>query len=161
MQKRQAWTPAATQGGKGNEHQAYPRAAITETRQQQSTSERRLGSERSAARGVGAQKLAKGLRSSCGVVWHLCKVHRVKPKFHRSRKAPKAETKKKEDGDEKGKCSKRKAPEAIERSAKKKASKTSSVERPYVHGRKMEAERSWDAKAWQVLLDKKKRQESH
>ena len=105
----------------------------------------------------GAQKLAKGLKRSCGVVWHLCKVHRVDPKVHRSRKAPKAETKKKEDGGGKGRCSKRKALEAIERSVKKKASNTSSVKRLYVHGQKMEAESSVIAKAWQDLLRKRSR----
>lgn len=88
-------------------------------------------------------------------------MHKVDPKLHRSRKAPKAETKnKKEDGGEKGKCSKRKGREATERPAKKKAVHISSVKRLYVHGRKVEAERSRSAKAWQDLLRKRSRMET-
>ena len=80
------------------------------------------------------------------------------PKLHRSRKAPKVETiNKKEDGGEKGKCSKMKTPEAIERPAKKKTLHISSVKRLYVHGRKVEAERSRSTKAWQDLLKKRSR----
>ena len=66
----------------------------------------------------GAQTLAKGMKCSCGITWHLCEIHRTDPRNHRSRKAPRAGKKvEKATADEVGKSCKRKAPDAIQRSS--------------------------------------------
>ena len=63
----------------------------------------------------GAQTLAKGMKCSCGITWHLCEIHRTDPSNHRYRKAPRAANKvEKTKADEVGKSSKRKAPDAIQ-----------------------------------------------
>ena len=105
----------------------------------------------------GAQTLAKGLKCTCGVAWHLCEIHRTDPGKHRSRKAPKAdkgvEQMKVEDD---GKSSKRKAPDAIQRSEWLKKPKVHSKKKLHVHGKTQELSEPTRLKeAWQIILNKR------
>ena len=105
----------------------------------------------------GAQTLAKGMKCSCGITWHLCEIHRTDPCNHRSRKAPRAGKKvEKATADEVGKSCKRKTPDAIQRSSSLKKEKKPSKKKLHVHNemqKGIEATRLKDA--WQHILQKR------